>query len=52
MLDDAIVADYVAAVAGLVGDGPRELRIVHTAMHGVGTELSRSGVRRGRLRAA
>jgi phosphomannomutase len=41
-LDDTIVASYVASVAGLIGDGPRELRIVHTAMHGVGTETLRA----------
>jgi phosphomannomutase len=39
-LDDAVVADYVAAVAGLVGDGPRDLQVVHTAMHGVGTAVA------------
>jgi phosphomannomutase len=38
-LDEEIVEAYVAAVTALVGDGPRELRIVHTAMHGVGTEI-------------
>jgi phosphomannomutase len=38
-LDEEIVEAYVAAVTALVGDGPRELRIVHTAMHGVGTEV-------------
>lgn len=39
VLDDAIVRDYVSAVVGLIaGTGPRDLRIVHTAMHGVGTE--------------
>ena len=38
VLDDTIVADYVAAAAELVAvDGPRELRVVHTALHGVGT---------------
>jgi phosphomannomutase len=41
VLDDGIVADYVAAVAGLVGPGPRRLTIVHTAMHGVGTAVAR-----------
>jgi phosphomannomutase len=41
VLDDSVVEAYVSAVAGLVGDGPRELRIVHTAMHGVGTEVVR-----------
>ncbi|SHF99815.1 phosphomannomutase [Jatrophihabitans endophyticus] len=49
VLADGIVDEYVDAVAGLVaGDGPRALRIVHTAMHGVGTEtvlavLARAG---------
>jgi phosphomannomutase len=41
VLDDAIVSDYVDAVAALVRPGPRELTIVHTAMHGVGTEVVR-----------
>ncbi|MBE7187254.1 phospho-sugar mutase [Jatrophihabitans endophyticus] len=36
VLDDSLVSDYVRDVVGLVTDGPRELRIVHTAMHGVG----------------
>ena len=40
LLDDSIVADYVAAVAQLVGDGPRDLQVVHTAMHGVGTGVA------------
>jgi phosphomannomutase len=39
VLDDTVVDEYVAAVAALVDRGPRELTIVHTAMHGVGTEL-------------
>ena len=38
VLDESVVTSYVAAVAGLVADGPRDLRIVHTALHGVGTE--------------
>ncbi|WP_375480952.1 phospho-sugar mutase [uncultured Jatrophihabitans sp.] len=42
LLDESIVTSYVAAVAGLVPDGPRELRIVHTALHGVGTETVRA----------
>jgi phosphomannomutase len=42
VLDEQIVTAYVDAVAGLVGDGPRELRIVHTAMHGVGTATVRA----------
>ena len=39
VLDESIVDAYVAAVADLIADGPREVRIVHTAMHGVGTEV-------------
>ncbi|MDT4996658.1 MAG: phosphomannomutase, partial [Pseudonocardiales bacterium] len=39
VLDESIVEDYVTAVAGLLDLGPRALRIVHTAMHGVGTEV-------------
>lgn len=38
-LDDAVVESYVGAVAGLASDGGRRLRIVHTAMHGVGSEV-------------
>jgi phosphomannomutase len=41
VLDGSLVDAYVAAVAGLVEPGPRELRIVHTAMHGVGAEVLR-----------
>ena len=41
VLDEAIVDSYVSAVAGLVGAGPRDVRMVHTAMHGVGTEVVR-----------
>ncbi len=39
VLDESIVDAYVQAIAGLVAPGPRDLRIVHTAMHGVGTEV-------------
>jgi phosphomannomutase len=39
VLGESIVDDYVTAVAALIEPGPRELRIVHTAMHGVGTEV-------------
>jgi phosphomannomutase len=42
VLDEGIVTAYVEAVAGLIADGPRELRIVHTAMHGVGSETLRA----------
>jgi len=41
VLDESIVDSYVSAVAGLVENGPRDVRIVHTAMHGVGTEVVR-----------
>ena len=41
VLGESVVEDYVATIAGLVGHGPRELRVVHTAMHGVGTEMLR-----------
>ena len=43
VLDDAVEAAYVAAVTALVGDdSPRELRIVHTALHGVGSATLRT----------
>ncbi|MEO9138131.1 MAG: phospho-sugar mutase [Jatrophihabitans sp.] len=42
VLEESVVAAYVDAVAGLVAKGPRALRIVHTAMHGVGTETLRA----------
>jgi phosphomannomutase len=42
VLGEDIVESYVGAVAGLIGPGPRELCIVHTAMHGVGTETLRA----------
>ena len=41
VLDDEIVNTYVDAVSSLVADGPRDVSIVHTAMHGVGTEVVR-----------
>jgi phosphomannomutase len=40
LLDDGIVDDYVAAVAGLAVTGPRELSAVYTAMHGVGAAIA------------
>ncbi|MGI8677907.1 MAG: phospho-sugar mutase [Jatrophihabitans sp.] len=40
VIDEAVIDSYVAAVAGLADDGPRDLRVVHTALHGVGTELA------------
>lgn len=39
VLDEAIVEDYVSAVSSLVGSGPRDLRVVHTSLHGVGHDL-------------
>ncbi len=41
VLDGSLVDAYIAAVAGLIELGPRELRIVHTAMHGVGAAVLR-----------
>ncbi len=35
-LDRSIVDSYLDTVAELAGDGPRDLRIVYTPMHGVG----------------
>ncbi len=40
LLDETIVDDYVAAIAGLATDGPRELSAVYTAMHGVGAAIA------------
>ncbi len=42
VLGEELVTAYVDAVVSLIGPGPRELRIVHTAMHGVGTETLRA----------
>ena len=36
VLDDEIVDRYLDTVAGLAGDGPRDLRCVYTPLHGVG----------------
>ncbi|QZY29939.1 phospho-sugar mutase [Nocardioides coralli] len=36
VLDDEIVDRYLDTVAGLAGDGPRDLRTVYTPLHGVG----------------
>jgi len=40
-LGDEIAADYVSAVAALIEPGPRDVTLVHTAMHGVGTQTLR-----------
>jgi phosphomannomutase len=43
VLDESIVDAYVAAIAGLVRpESPRDISIVHTAMHGVGTSVVRA----------
>jgi phosphomannomutase len=39
IVDDAVVDAYVEAVAGLVLDGPRDLTVVYTPLHGVGSPL-------------
>lgn len=36
VLDGAVLDSYVARVVSLLGDGPREVSAVYTAMHGVG----------------
>ncbi|MBC9958158.1 phospho-sugar mutase [Yimella sp. cx-51] len=37
-VDDSIIDDYLASVTSVVAEGgPRELKIVHTALHGVGS---------------
>ncbi|MEA3056382.1 MAG: phosphomannomutase [Actinomycetota bacterium] len=37
-LDDEVLASYIEHAARVVGDGPRDVKVVHTAMHGVGWE--------------
>ena len=38
-LDDEVFDAYVARAVSLLGDGPREVSAVYTAMHGVGGEV-------------
>jgi len=38
-LDGAVLDSYVARAVSLLGDGPREVSAVYTAMHGVGGEV-------------
>jgi phosphomannomutase len=38
-LDGEVLDAYVARAVSLLGDGPRELSVVYTAMHGVGGEV-------------
>ena len=40
-LGEDLLDAYVDQVAGLVSPGPRELSVVHTALHGVGTQTLR-----------
>ncbi|GAB3578286.1 phospho-sugar mutase [Calidifontibacter terrae] len=46
-VDDAIVADYLDTACAVVAKGsPRDLRIVHTALHGVGSAVMRDALQR------
>ncbi|WP_435770749.1 phospho-sugar mutase [Nocardioides sp. SYSU DS0651] len=38
VLDEGIVDAYLDTVAGIAGDGPRDLAVVYTPLHGVGAE--------------
>ena len=38
-LDGSVLDSYVARAVSLIGDGPREVSAVYTAMHGVGGEV-------------
>ena len=47
LLGEQLREDYLAAICALPApEGPREVRIVHTAMHGVGTELALAALHR------
>ena len=41
VLGDDVVEAYLTGAVGLLGDGPREVTAVYTAMHGVGAETVR-----------
>jgi phosphomannomutase len=43
---DEVAEAYLDAIAGAVLPGPRDLRIVYTAMHGVGAELALAALTR------
>ena len=45
VLDDAVLDAYVGRAVSLLGDGPREVSAVYTAMHGVGGEVFMRTVR-------
>jgi phosphomannomutase len=40
VLEESIVDRYTAAVLGRAGDGPRDLDVVYTPLHGVGGDLT------------
>lgn len=44
VLGEEVVAAYLDRVVGLVGPGPRDLRIAYTALHGVGSPLLRAAL--------
>jgi phosphomannomutase len=44
VLDDTVVADYLAAITALVRPGPRDLDVVLTPLHGVGGEVARQAL--------
>ncbi|MCB1263708.1 MAG: phospho-sugar mutase [Mycobacterium sp.] len=44
-LDGSVLDSYVARAVSLLGDGPREVSAVYTAMHGVGGEVFMRTVR-------
>jgi phosphomannomutase len=46
VLGPDVLEAYVAGAVGLVGDGPRELVAVHTALHGVGAATVRAAFAR------
>ena len=46
-LDDAVLNAYVARAVSLLGDGPRDVSAVYTAMHGVGGEVFMRTVEQG-----
>ena len=46
VLDESLLDRYLDTVAELVADGPRELSLVYTPLHGVGTEAVRGVLER------
>ncbi|MGH9084549.1 MAG: phospho-sugar mutase [Acidimicrobiales bacterium] len=44
VVGDEVVEAYLAGAVGLLGDGPRRVTAVYTAMHGVGAETLRRAV--------